>query len=223
MRDFIDAFFDPAILAKVWPLLLRGLWDTVLLSLIAVPLGLAAGLGLALLMQQRAAIRRPVTVLVDLLRSLPPLVLLVLLYAGLPFAGLDLGSWGSVALCFLLNSGAYYCEVFRSGLLGVPDGQADAGRALGLRPWQVQALVVLPQAVRLILPDLLSNTLEVVKLTSIASVAALPELLYVARQAQSVTYSATPIVGAAIAYFLLLWPGVRLLSRLEARRLARTR
>ena len=68
---------------------------------------------------------------------------------------------------------------------------------------------------------MLSNGLEVVKLTSIASVAGLPELLFVARQAQSVTYNATPIVAAAVMYFLLLWPVVRLLSRLESDRLAR--
>jgi polar amino acid transport system permease protein len=80
--------------------------------------------------------------------------------------------------------------------------------------------VVLPQAVRNVLPDLLSNTLEVVKLTSLASVVAVPELLFQARQAQSLTYNPTPIMAAAIIYFLLLWPLVRLLSRLENRALA---
>ena len=71
--------------------------------------------------------------------------------------------------------------------------------------------------------DLISNTLEVVKLTSIASVVALPELLFQARQAQSVTYNASPIVAAAIIYFILLWPVVRLLSRLENKQLAERR
>jgi polar amino acid transport system permease protein len=71
-----------------------------------------------------------------------------------------------------------------------------------------------------VLPDLLSNTVEVVKLTSIASVVALPELLYEARQAQSVTYNPSPIVAAAILYAILLWPAVRLLSRLQNRQIA---
>ena len=75
--------------------------------------------------------------------------------------------------------------------------------------------MVLPQAVRNVCPDLVGNTLEVVKLTSIASVVALPELLYAARQAQSVTYNATPVIAAGIIYLLLLWPLVRLLSRFE--------
>ena len=220
MADFIAAFANLDILEQAWRILLRGLWETIVLSLLALPLGLVAGLGLALASRTRAVIRVPVVLFVDLFRTLPPLVLLILLYAGLPFAGIDLGSWGSVALCFLLNSGAYFCEVFRGGMNGVPDTQMEAARALGLRPWQGMMLVVLPQATRLVLPDLISNGLEVVKLTSIASVVNLPDLLFVARQAQSVTYNATPIVAAALAYFLLLWPVVRLLSRLESARLA---
>ena len=106
---------------------------------------------------------------------------------------------------------------------GAASGQAEAARALGLRRWQVWIFIVLPQAVRNVLPDLVSNTLEVVKLTSIASVVALPELLFQARQAQSVTYNASPIVAAAIIYFILLWPVVRLLSRLENKQLAARR
>jgi polar amino acid transport system permease protein len=102
----------------------------------------------------------------------------------------------------------------------VPAGQTEAARSTGLSRLQALGWVVLPQAVRNVLPDLVSNTLEVVKLTSIASVVALPELLFQARQAQSVTYNATPIVAAAVIYFVLLWPVVRLLSRLENRQLA---
>ena len=97
-------------------------------------------------------------------------------------------------------------------------GQVEAARSTGLTRGQTMTYVVLPQAIRNVLPDLISNTLEVVKLTSIASVVALPELLFQARQAQSVTYNATPIMAAAVVYFILLWPVVRVLSRLENRR-----
>ncbi len=81
--------------------------------------------------------------------------------------------------------------------------------------------VVVPQAVRNVLPDLVSNTLEGAKLTSLASVIALPEMLYSADMARSVTFNASPIVLAAGFYLLLLWPVVRLLSRLEHRVAAR--
>jgi polar amino acid transport system permease protein len=221
VSEFADAFLNLEIAAAASPILWAGLVQTVLLALMTVPLGLAAGFGLALLSTRREGwVRWPLMAFVDVFRAIPPLVLLILLYAGLPFAGLDLGAWGAVALAFLLNTGAYYAEILRAGIESVPRGQAEAARALGLRRWQVWLFVVLPQAVRNVLPDLISNTLEVVKLTSIASVVALPELLFQARQAQSVTFNATPIVVAAVAYFVLLWPCVRLLSRLENRQLA---
>ena len=147
-------------------------------------------------------------------------MLLIFLYAALPFAGIEFGAFGCVAIGFFLNTGAYYGEILRAGIESIPAGQSEAARSTGLGRAQTMAYVILPQAVRNVLPDLVSNTLEVVKLTSIASVVALPELLFQARQAQSVTYNPTPIVVAAIGYFLLLWPLVRVVSRLENRAIA---
>jgi polar amino acid transport system permease protein len=218
---FAEAFFNLDILAQAWPILLMGLWQTLLLSALVVPLGVAAGLVLALLsLSRRRWLRWALIAWVDVFRALPPLVLLVFVYAGLPFAGIEVPGWGAVAIGFTLNTGAYYGEIFRAGIASVPAGQMEAARSLGLTRARALRLVVLPQAVRNCLPDLISNTLEVVKLTSLAAVVALPELLFQARQAQSVTYNATPIMAAAVMYFLLLWPVVRLLSRLENRQMA---
>ena len=104
---------------------------------------------------------------------------------------------------------------------GLANGSGMLGRYLtdstGLTVSQTLAYVVLPQAVRNVLPDLVSNTVEVVKLTSIASVVALPELLYSADMARSVTFNSSPLVLAALIYLVLLWPVVRLVSRLERR------
>ena len=217
----IETFFNLAILQAAWPILLAGLGNTLLLSALVVPLGLAGGLVLALLSTVRHPwVRLPLMAWVDFFRAFPPLVLLIFLYAGLPFAGLEMGGFGCVAVGFFLNTGAYYGEVLRAGIESVPNGQIEAARSTGLSRVQALGWVVLPQAVRNVLPDLLSNTLEVVKLTSLASVVALPELLFQARQAQSLTYNPTPIVAVAVMYFLLLWPVVRLLSRLENRAIA---
>lgn len=217
----IDVFLNREIILAAWPILLQGLWATILLSLMVVPLGLAGGILLAVLSTVRAPwVRWPLMAWVDFFRAFPPLVLLIFLYAALPFAGLELGAFGCVAIGFFLNTGAYYGEILRAGIESVPAGQMEAARSTGLSRPRGMVHVVLPQAVRNVLPDLVSNTLEVVKLTSIASVVALPELLFQARQAQSVTYNPTPIVVAAIAYFLLLWPLVRLVSRLENRAIA---
>jgi polar amino acid transport system permease protein len=221
MDDFIQAFLNLDIIREASPILWRGLWQTLLLAVMVVPLGLAGGILLALL---STTPQRWVRILaagwVDLFRAIPPLVLLVFLYAGLPFAGIDVGAWGAVAIGFFLNTGAYYGEVLRAGISSVPHGQMEAGRSTGLSRFQALLHIVLPQAVRNVMPDLISNTVEVVKLTSIASVVALPELLFQARQAQNVTYNASPIVAAAVAYFILLWPLVRLMSRLENKAMA---
>lgn len=214
----MSAFLDPAILAEAWPMLLRGLMATVLLSLLVVPLGLASGLALALLATRGSRLlRRLAMAWTDFFRAFPPLVLLVLLYGALPFAGLELGGVTCVAIAFCLNTGAYYGEVMRAGIEAVPHGQREAGRSLGLREPTILLRIVLPQALRLVLPDLLSNTLEVVKLTSLASVVAVPELLYQARQAQSLTFNPSPIVAASILYAMVLWPLVKWLRRLETR------
>ena len=217
----IASFFNREIIVASWPIVLAGIRNTVLLSLLVVPLGLIGGLIVALLASTKhAAVRWPLMVWVDFFRAFPPLVLLILLFAGLPFAGLELGGFVCVAVAFFLNTGAYYGEILRAGIESVPAGQLEAARSTGLSRLQAMTYVVLPQAIRNVLPDLLSNTLEVVKLTALGSVVAVPELLYQARQAQSLTYSPTPIVVAATIYFLMLWPVVRLLSRLENRALA---
>ena len=155
--------------------------------------------------------------LVDLFRAAPPLVLLILLYSGLPFAGIRLSPTVAVCLAFFCNTSSYYGEIYRAGIESVGRGQWEAARSTGLSGLQTLRFVVLPQAVRNVLPDLVSNTIEVVKLTSIASVVSFPELLYSADMARSLTFNSSPVVLAAIIYLVILWPLVRLVSRLERR------
>lgn len=122
-------------------------------------------------------------------------MLLIFIFAGLPFIGIDVGPWGAVAIGFFLNTGAHYGEILRAGIeWSVPQGQLEAARSTGLTRGQTMRYVALPQAVRNVLarPDL--EHAGGGALTSIASVVALPELLFQARQAQSVTYNATPIM-----------------------------
>ena len=221
METLISAFFNTGILRETAPYLWSGFLMTVLLTIVVVPLGLAGGLLLALLSTTRVrALRLALVLYTDFFRAFPPLVLLMFIAFGLPFTGLDLPAFAAVALAFLLNTSSYYGEIWRAGIESIPRGQLEAARSTGLGALQTMAYVVVPQATRNVIPDLISNTLEVVKLTSIASVVALPELLYAARQAQSITYNATPIIAAGIIYLVCLWPLVRLLSRFEHRQIA---
>ena len=104
----MDAFFNWGILLEAWPILLHGLGQTLLLSIVVVPLGLTGGLILAILSTVRNPwVRWPLIAWVDVFRALPPLVLLVFVYAGLPFAGIEVSAFTAVAIGFFLNTGAY--------------------------------------------------------------------------------------------------------------------
>lgn len=218
MDLFLFQFFNLDIMAQAWPLVWQGAQMTLLICLVVIPLGLAGGLLVALgAMSASRPLRLLVQTYVWLFRALPPLVLLILVYSGLPFAGIRLSPFAAVALAFLLNTSSFYGEIFRAGIESVGRGQWEAARSTGLSWPQAFAHVILPQAARNVLPDLVSNTVEVVKLTSIASVVSFTEMLYAADMARSVTYNTSPIVLAAGLYLVLLLPLVRLVSRLEHR------
>ena len=218
MQTILQQFFNLGVMEQAFPLILGGLKQTIIICLIVVPLGLFGGLAFALISLSRLrTVRWAAIAAIDFFRSSPPLVLLIFIYAGLPFAGFRLSPLAAVAISILLNTSSYYGEIYRAGIESIGLGQWVAARSTGLRSYQTLAYVVLPQAVRNVLPDLVSNTVEVVKLTSIASVVALPELLYSADMARSVTFDSSPIVLAAAIYLAMLWPLVRLISRLERR------
>jgi polar amino acid transport system permease protein len=221
MDALLQNFFNLEVFGQVLPFLLQGLLTTLGLSALVIPIGLIGGLAVALLATQSASstVRVLVAVYVDFFRALPPIVLLIFIYFGFPFLGLDLPKLLAVAFGFFLNNSAYYGEIFRAGLISIPQGQMEAARSTGLTRAQALRYVVIPQAVRNVLPDLVSNSIEVVKLTTIASVVALPELLRIARDAQALVYNPSPIVLAALIYLALLWPLVRWLSRLEHKNL----
>jgi polar amino acid transport system permease protein len=218
MEAIGQQFFNLAIMERALPLLLMGLRQTIVICLMVIPLGLAGGLAFALLSRASLSpVRWAAVVAIDFFRAVPPLVLLIFVYSGLPFAGLRPTPFAAVGIAFLLNTSSYYGEIYRAGIESIGLGQWDAARSTGLTVSQTLAYVVLPQAMRNVLPDLVSNTVEVVKLTSIASVVALPELLYSADMARSVTFNSSPLVLAAAIYLIMLWPIVRLVSRLERR------
>src|SRR5215213_206032 len=211
MDALLHQFFNLDIMARALPLVWQGLQQTVLLCLIVIPLGLIGGLIFALAsLSSLRSVRWGMIVAIDFFRAVPPLVLLIFIYSGLPFAGIRLSPLAAVAIAFFLNTSSYYGEIYRAGIESVGRGQWDAA-------FSTLTHFVLPQAIRNVLPDLVSNTVEVVKLPSIASVVALPELLYSADMARSLTFNASPIVLAAALYLVMLWPVVRLVSRLERR------
>jgi polar amino acid transport system permease protein len=216
MNELIENFANLDSLLLIYPLLLQGLKFSFLLAVVALPLAWAAGLLIAVLYSlERPWLRGLLLVWIDLFRSFPVVVLLVLIYFGLPFFGLKLGGFTAIVLALVLNNSGYFGEIFRAGINSVPKGQREAARALGFKPVRMTLVIVLPQAIRNVLAPLASNSLELIKTTSIASMVALPELLRSARVAQEQTYNPTPLMAAAVLFFVLLWPLARWVARLE--------
>jgi polar amino acid transport system permease protein len=154
---------------------------------------------------------------IDFFRAIPILVLLVVVYYALPFVGIRLNSFSAAAFVLSGVLAAFTAEVFRAGIESLPKGQFEAADALGL-PFPVALWkVILPQAVRVAIPSQTSNSVAIAKDTSLASVVAMPDLLKQATDAQALTANPSPLIAAAIIYFVILWPAVRLVSWLERR------
>lgn len=216
--DILDTFFNIDVLLRTYPLLLKGLWITLKLGAVSIVAGLALGLVLALI---RLYAVWPVQLLarsyIDIFRSLPLLVLLIIVYYALPFVGIRLSPFWSAMSALTLVSGAYTAEIFRAGIQAIPKGQFEASGALGLSYRHMMVDVILPQAIKIVIPPLTNNSINVVKDTALASVVAMPDLLKQATQAQALAANPSPLILAAIIYVAFLWPLVAAVSRMERR------
>jgi len=216
--SFTETFFNWDVLVSSFPLLLSGLKITLLLGVVSIVAGLALCLVVALV---RIYGIRPASIVakiyIDVFRSIPILVLLIVVYYALPFVGLRLSPFMSAAMALTLVSGAYTAEIFRAGIEAIPRGQFEASQALGLSYRHMMSDIILPQAIRIVIPPLTNNCINVVKDTALASVVAMPDLLKQATQAQALEANPTPLIVAALIYIALLWPLVVLVGRLEKR------
>jgi len=158
-----------------------------------------------------------IIIYVDLFRALPTIVLFMIVYYMLPFFGLSFPLFWAAVVALTINGAAYYEEIFRAGIEAIDTGQWEASRSLGLNFRQTMTHVILPQAIRIVIPPATSNSLELVKTTVLASVISMPDLLYKAQQAAGLWYNPTPLVLAALIFLAMLWPFVRLTSYLERR------
>ena len=198
-------FFNFSFLPKYASFFVQGVEYTLLLSVVSVALAVLPALALALMRLSKhklihslfGAIRIPSYVIlgfIDVSRFIP----------------------GVVALA--LNSSAYVAEIFRAGILAVDKGQTEAARSLGLSAWQSMKLVVLPQAIKNILPALANELVTMVKESSICSVLGMSELIWGAKTVASTTYKTlSPYVLAALVYFAINYPASKAIEAVERR------
>lgn len=211
-------FFNLEMLEGVWPLYLHGLWVTVRLSLLSAVIAMTLGLTLGIL----RSLHNPVLELIlsayiDFFRAMPLIVNMVIVFYALPFLGINLSAFWAAATSLILMNSAYQAEIFRSGIESIPKRQIEAARSLGLRPMQTMRLVVLPQAVRVIIPPLSNNLVSLVKDTAVAYVITVPELLTKARHAVVWKRNPTPIIFSMFIYLATLLPLTRYTRYLENR------
>lgn len=212
----LDTFFNLDVLSLSFLPLLRGLVNTFLLGIAGIGFGIPCGLVIGLLrLYGPKPVRALMVLYIDIFRAAPMLVVLIMIYYALPFVGIRLSSWTSAGLAFSIVMAAYSAEVFRSGIESIPRGQFEAASALGLPFLVTLRKVVLPQAIRIVIPPMTNNCVSMFKDTSLASTVALPELLKEATDAQALHANPTPLIGAALIYIAFLWPMVRLVSLLE--------
>jgi polar amino acid transport system permease protein len=206
---FLETFFKRDVIDRYLPDILKGMVVTVEIAVLVVITGIVLGLALALL---RSLGVRPVNALIvvfaDVARALPPLVLVLIVYFGLPNVGISLSSFAVLWLVLSLVLAAFAEEVFWAGLLSVRRGQWEAGRSTGLTYGQTLVYIILPQAVRLTVPPLTNRTIAITKNTALGTVIGVPEILNQATTAQSFSGNATPLMMGAVAYLVLFVPVV---------------
>ncbi|WP_426958939.1 amino acid ABC transporter permease [Muricoccus radiodurans] len=190
-----------------WPLLLDGLLGTLGIAAAAIGIGTVLGLVLAVLrLSPRRGLRWPASVFVEFYRNTPAIVHFFWFYFAMPVVlDISLGPFAAATLALSTQSGAFYAEVFRGGILSIPRGQWEGARAIGMRDAQAMRRIILPQAAARMVAPFIERSFELLKTTSLASTLAYGDLLFRAMQVNSATFRPleTYTVLAAI-YFLLL-------------------
>ena len=212
--------FDPAVLVQYWPLFLQGAWLTVQVSVQAFLLGYALGIAVALLaLVPGWAPRVLVSTYVAVLRSIPFIIIVFVVYYGLPFSGVRLPATvvGTVALA--LFASAYYTEIIRAGILALPRGQFESARAVGMSPLQAMRHIVGPQVARAIVPPSTNMTLTMIKESAVLSSITVPELTYQGLVVQGNTFAPFEVFAAVTLIYWGLTAVVAWLARVLERRL----
>jgi polar amino acid transport system permease protein len=215
---FLDTFFNWTVMERYFPAILKGVGVTIEIAVAVVITGILLGLALAVVRSFRVlAVNALILVFVDMLRALPPLVLLLLVYFGLPNVGINLPSFAVLWLVLALVLAAFAEEIFWAGILSIPKGQWEAARSTGLGFPGTLAFIILPQAIRLTVPPLTNRTIAITKNTALGMVIGVGEILSQATSAQSFSGNATPLMMGAVAYLILFVPVVVLGRFLETR------
>lgn len=207
------------IIQEYLPLFLRGAQYTILLALTTVILSLPFGALLALArLSPNKIISGLARVYIEIIRGTPLLVQVYIVYFGLPMLGIYMEDFTSAVLAVTINSIAYMSEIMRSGIQSVDNGQSEAARALGMPRGVTFRKVIMPQAIKNILPAIGNEFAVLIKETSIVSVLGIKDLMFASDTVRGATYTTfTPLLFTALIYFIMVFTISTLMNRLEKR------
>ena len=192
---------------SIIPQMLLGTVDTLRLFFITIVLAIPLGILLAFCrVSSFKILRNVVAAYVYVLRGTPLMLQLLFVYFGLPFIpviGVRLDDFPAAVLAFVLNYGAYFCEIFRAGLQAIPKGQFEAAKTLGMNYVQTMKRIILPQVFKIILPPVSNETITLVKDTSLIYVLAMNDLLRTTRNLVQRDFNIMPFVVAAVFYLVM--------------------
>lgn len=221
---------DFSFLSEYYPLYLSGTKNTILLALFSVLLGTVLGTGLALMKLCKNKILKGISIAyIEFIRGTPLLIqLFIFYYAVLPALGVNSrgstifgGNFIGFMACIValsINSGAYVAEIIRAGIESIDKGQMEAARSLGMKKSQAMKYVILPQAIKNILPALGNEFIVVIKESAIVSIIGIQEIMYNADKIKALTYDPfPPLIFAALIYFVLTFTLSKALGVVERR------
>ena len=192
---------------SIIPQMLIGTMDTLRLFFITIVLSIPLGILLAFgRVSSFRGLRKAIAAYVYVLRGTPLMLQLLFVYFGLPFLpmiGVRLDDFPAAILAFVLNYGAYFCEIFRAGIQAIPRGQYEAAKTLGMNYVQTMRRIILPQVFKIILPPISNETITLVKDTSLIYVLAMNDLLRTTRNLVQRDFNIMPFVVAAVFYLIM--------------------
>ncbi|MEM1485972.1 amino acid ABC transporter permease [Oscillospiraceae bacterium PP1C4] len=211
---------DWSFIAKYTPLYIEAMWLTLTMAFWGILLSLVIGLLCSLVLYFKVPILgHVVTGYIELSRNTPLLVQLFLLYFGLPKVGIVISSQGCAIIGLAFLGGSYMAEAFRSGLEAVEKSQAESGLSIGLTSVQVIRYVILPQAISISIPPLCANMIFLIKETSVFSVVALADLMFVAKDLIGLYYKTDEALFLLVLFYLVILLPISVIASLVERRL----
>lgn len=205
MSDLMNRITATFVTDNRWEWFLRGLGFTLLISLFAVLLGLAIGILMALMRLSKNKLLKFISGLyIDIIRGTPTMVQLLIIYF-IIFAQINIEPWIVGTIAFGINSGAYMAEIVRGGILSVNPGQTEAGRSLGMTQSQTMMSIIMPQAMKNIIPALGNEFIVLIKETAVIGMISNIDLVGAAKKVQSLTYDyLIPLLSIAVIYYVVI-------------------